>query len=80
MLALVMIRLQISSGSSGDGLCCDFGQGSFEIQALFSDEDVLMMMEGDGIFADSILVELFILSPSSSRVCQNQSGSFFVDS
>jgi hypothetical protein len=41
----------------------EFGQGSFKIQVLLSDENVLVMAEDDGIFADSILVELSVLSP-----------------
>jgi len=66
--------------SFGDGLCCDFGQGRFEIHALLSSSegDVIVLAEGDATFADSKLVEFSV--PSVSSCQDDQSGSFLVDS
>jgi hypothetical protein len=66
----------------GDGFCCGFGEGRFEIHALL-DGDVLLA-EVDGVFADSLLVEFSVPAPSPSpgpnNGCQDEIGTFLVDS
>lgn len=49
------------SDSYGDGTCCDYGQGRFEVQALLPDGEELLA-EGDGRFTDSIVVEFSVPS------------------
>jgi hypothetical protein len=64
--------------SYGDGFCCEFGLGHFEIH----DGD-FVLAEGDGLFADSLVVKFSVPSPSNAGTkneCQDESGTFLVDS
>jgi hypothetical protein len=70
------------SDSYGDGICCGYGQGRFEVHALLSDQDQLLA-ESDGRFTNSISVGFSVPSPQTNQSkggCQDQSGTFLVDS
>jgi hypothetical protein len=62
----------------GDGLCC--GNSLFEVYALLPDGEDQLLVEGDGTFTYSKLVEFTVPSLRSSGTCQDQSGTFLVDS
>jgi hypothetical protein len=54
--------------SFGDGLCCEFGEGRFEVHALsFPDDEVVLLAEGDGRFTNSIVVAFTVPSPQETE-------------
>lgn len=65
--------------SFGDGLCCEFGQGRFEIQIVGPDSDAIVLAEGDAEFSDSKLVQ-FSVPSTTSNDCEDQNESLLVDS
>lgn len=64
----------------GDGICCQYGEGRFEIQAMLSDDEVAVLAEGDGIFAFSTIVS-FSVPEVVGDECEDEVGrTFLVDS
>jgi hypothetical protein len=78
----------IITDSFGDGICCEWGEGRFEVHALFPDNEMVLLAEGEGRFTDSIVVAFTVPSPPeteppgpSTAGCQDQEdATFLVDS
>jgi hypothetical protein len=54
--------------SFGNGLCCEFGEGRFEVHALsFTDNEVILLAEGDSRFTDWIVIAFTVPSPQETE-------------
>ncbi|CAJ1954677.1 unnamed protein product [Cylindrotheca closterium] len=46
--------------SFGDGMCCKYGNGSYEVTATFSDGNMISLAAGSGIFNDTLFIGLSV--------------------
>jgi trypsin len=46
--------------SYGDGFCCNHGQGSYVIEALYPNDEETSLSKGDGVFLQSLVVDFSV--------------------